>query len=64
MRAFGGAGIAVVNGWIRSEHPKSLNCTPNKGPLPRPRAAGLGGKVVCTIMLAVRVEKALPPLER
>ena len=48
----------------RSEQGRELNCTPNSGPLPRFTVAGLGGKVVWVISLAVRVEKALPPEER
>jgi hypothetical protein len=41
-----------------------LNCTPNRGPLSRPVVVGAGGKCSCTIMLAVRDEKAFPPLDR
>ena len=48
----------------RSEQGNWLNCTPNSGPLPSPADPGEGGKCGCTIMLAVRVEKALPLLER
>jgi hypothetical protein len=48
----------------RSEHGSWLNCTPNSGPLSSPAVVGAGGKCGCTIMLAVRVEKALPLLER
>jgi hypothetical protein len=48
----------------RSEQGSWLNCTPNKGPLSRPCAATEGGKCSCTIIEAVRVEKALPEEER
>jgi hypothetical protein len=40
------------------------NGTPLVGPLSSPAVVGAGGKCCCTIMLAVRVENALPPLER
>ena len=52
------------SGVSRSEQGSWLNCTPNSGPLSSPAVVGAGGKCSCTIMLAVRVEKALPPLER
>ena len=45
---------------LRSEQGNWLNCTPNSGPLSSPGVLGAGGKCCCTIMLAVRVEKALP----
>ena len=48
----------------RSEQGNWLTCTPNSGPLSSPAVLGAGGKCSCTIMLAVRVEKALPPLDR
>jgi hypothetical protein len=48
----------------RSEQGSWLNWTPKSGPLSSPRAAAEGGKCSWTIMLAVRVEKALPPEER
>ena len=49
----------------RSEQGSWLNCTPNSGPPSRPGVmAAVGGKNCCTISLAVRVEKALPPDDR
>src|SRR3546814_14134423 len=48
----------------RSLHGNWLNCTPNRGPLSSPAVVGAGGKCSCTIMLAVRVATALPPLDR
>ena len=53
-----------MNRVLRSEHGSWLNCTPDSGPLSSPTVPGAGGKFACTIMLAVRVEKALPPLDR
>ena len=49
---------------VRSEQGSWLNCTPNSGPLSSPFVAADGGKCSCTIMLAVRLEKALPADER
>jgi hypothetical protein len=49
---------------LRSEHGNWLNCTPDSGPLSSPAVLGAGGKFCCTIMLAVRVENALPALDR
>src|SRR5579872_3915297 len=55
---------AGINRDERSEHGNWLNCTPNSGPLSSPAEDGSGGKFCCTISLAVRVEKALPPDDR
>src|SRR6185312_10700513 len=46
----------------RSEQGSCENCTPNSGPAGVPRMPGL--KCSCTIWLAVRVENALPSLDR